>query len=228
MAAVLAGGAGSALSHWSAASLLKLRAGAGPRTHVISPRRRRNSGAITFHLALLPDDELTETDHIPVTSPGRTILDLARHVSTPALHRMVEAAERLSPWEGPSIPELLGRYPRRAGTRKLRAVLATPLAMTRSEVEARFLYLLDAWGLPRPRMNLVICGFEVDCVWPDRRLVVELDAFGTHGSSAAFERDRKRDRVLQAAGWTVIRITATQLAEEASAIRCDLARLLSS
>lgn len=103
---------------------------------------------------------------------------------------------------------------------------ATPLAMTRSELEARFLYLIDEWNLPRPQMNVTVLGFEVDCIWPEQRLIVELDIFETHGSTDAFERDRRKDRVLRTAGLTVIRITARQLDEEMAAIRADLARLV--
>ena len=226
MAAVLASGDGAVLSHWSAASLWRLRSGLGPRTHVTIPRRRRGRPTIALHFALLPSDEVTERNGIPVTTPGRVLLDLAPFLSLAALHRMFEAAERLRPWHGPAMPDLFNRYRGRAGIPKLRAIMATPLAMTRSELEARFLYLIDEWDLPRPRTNVTVLGFEVDCVWPDRRVIVELDAFGTHGSSEAFERDRRRDRVLRAAGWTVIRITGRQLDEEPTAIRADLGQLV--
>jgi hypothetical protein len=226
MAAVLAAGAGGVLSHWSAASLWGLRAGAGPRSHVTTPRKRCSTPAIAFHNGTLQGDEVTACIGIPVTSPGRVVLDMASHLAVPQLHRVLEAAERLRPWHGPSVPDLIARYPRRAGTSKLRSILRAPLAMTRSDLEACFLHLIDRWGLPRPRMNISILGFEVDCVWPEQRLIVELDGFGTHGSRSAFERDRRRDRALEAAGWTVVRITATQLAEEPGALRADLMQLL--
>jgi very-short-patch-repair endonuclease len=75
-------------------------------------------------------------------------------------------------------------------------------------------------------MNTTIDGYEVDCVWPEQRLIVELDGFDTHRTTFAFERDRARDRRLQAAGWTVVRITWRQLVDEPEAIRADLTRLL--
>jgi very-short-patch-repair endonuclease len=226
MASVLAGGEDAALSYWSGASLLRLRMGTGPRTHVTVPRRRRNTSTITFHYVELPDDEITSEDGIPVTSPGRVVLDLAPHLRISALHRVLEAGERMPRWRGPSIPELLDRYPRRAGAPKLRAMIAAPVVMTRSELEARFLYLIDEWELPRPKMNLAVLGYEVDCVWPEQKLIVELDVFETHGSRFAFERDRRRDRKLKLAHWEVIRITAVQLVEEPDAVRADVARLL--
>lgn len=75
------------------------------------------------------------------------------------------------------------------------------------------LALLDDHGLPRPETNTVVEGFEVDAAWREAKLIVELDGFATHGTRKAFERDRKRDRRLQAAGWRVIRLTWQQLAE---------------
>ena len=78
--------------------------------------------------------------------------------------------------------------------------------------EAKFLTFLDDWGFDRPEVNTIIDGLEVDAAWRDARLIVELDGYATHGTRAAFERDRKRDRRLTAAGWRVIRLTWWQLA----------------
>jgi very-short-patch-repair endonuclease len=80
--------------------------------------------------------------------------------------------------------------------------------------------------LPRPRVNCVVEPFEVDFHWSGQRLIVELDGHASHHTIAAFERDRARDRALQAAGWHVIRITWHQLHDEPARIAADLARLL--
>lgn len=127
---------------------------------------------------------------------------------------------------GPSIDELLDRYPRRAGTPALRRSAAQPLGVTRSELEARFLHLLSEWGLPAPQTNVAVAGLEVDCVWPEQRVIVELDGFAAHGSRFAFERDRRRDRALQAAGWVVVRVTWRQLEDDADLVLADLRALL--
>ena len=70
-------------------------------------------------------------------------------------------------------------------------------------------------GLPRPRVNsLVDVGseqLEVDFHRPDRRLIVETDSWEHHKTRAAFERDRRRDQLLTARGWMVIRVTWRQL-----------------
>ena len=69
-------------------------------------------------------------------------------------------------------------------------------------------------------------GFEVDAVWRDARVAVELDGRDTHGTATAFERDRERDRILQAAGWRVVRITYRQMRLGREALVADLHRLL--
>jgi very-short-patch-repair endonuclease len=99
--------------------------------------------------------------------------------------------------------------------------------LTRSELEERFLAFLDAHDLPRPSVNCAVEGFEVDFHWPDQRLIVELDGRAAHHTLTAFERDRARDRALQAAGWRVVRITWHQLQYEPTQIAGDLIRLLS-
>jgi len=59
-----------------------------------------------------------------------------------------------------------------------------------------------------------------------QRLVAELDGHASHGTSAAYERDRARDRVLNAAEWRVVRITWRQLHREPEAVAADLRALL--
>jgi very-short-patch-repair endonuclease len=83
--------------------------------------------------------------------------------------------------------------------------------LTRKELEARFRAFVRSTGLPLPRFSANVQGYECDCVWPDHAFIVELDGRAVHDTTAAFERDRERDRVLIAAGWRVIRITWRQL-----------------
>jgi very-short-patch-repair endonuclease len=85
-------------------------------------------------------------------------------------------------------------------------------------------------GLPHPEMNAPIAlrnGFvEADCVWRRARVIAELDGRAVHGTRAAFERDRSRDRALNAAGWRVIRITWRQLTQDADELAEDIRILL--
>jgi hypothetical protein len=217
MAAVLYAGADCVLSHWSAGALLRLRRGGGPLSHVTCPRRLASTAGIRMHYAQLPPDEITEEQGIPVTTPARTLLDLAPSLPSFVLARMVEAA----PSRGASLAELLERHAGRAGVPKLREALAKPGYMTRSDFEAHVLHLLEKAKLPRPEVNAVVEGYEVDLLWRDRGVIAELDTYVTHGSRTAFVRDRERDRKL-AARWRVVRLTD----QDTAAGIDDLSRLL--
>ena len=79
--------------------------------------------------------------------------------------------------------------------------------MTRSDLEATVLEAMEGAELPQPQVNVVVEGYEVDFVWREHRVIAELDTYVTHGSPAAFQRDRERDRKLTLAGWRVLRMT---------------------
>ena len=85
---------------------------------------------------------------------------------------------------------------------------------------------MRAARLPRPETNVRVAGYEVDFLWRDHKLVVEVDGFAFHATRAAFERDRARDATLQAAGYRVIRLTWRQLTDEPHAVVARLASLL--
>ena len=83
-------------------------------------------------------------------------------------------------------------------------------------------------GLPQPRTNVKIGRHERDFVWPEQRLIVEVDSWTFHGTRQAFERDRETDAELTAAGWRVMRVTWRQLTQEPEAVIARLARALYS
>ncbi len=228
MAAVLAGGPGAVLSYRSAGMHWGLARG----DHVVEvtvPVRRRARAGIRGHEATLAPDERTIHEAIPVTTPTRTLFDLASVLRERQLERAINEAEVRRLWDRTSLAALLERYPRHRGNPIIRSALERRrqgATVTRSELEELFVELLDAAGLPRPELNALIEGFEVDAVWRDRRLIVELDGRGFHSTAAAFERDRARDRALQAAGWRVVRLTYRQLRDMPEAVLADLRRLL--
>jgi very-short-patch-repair endonuclease len=187
--------------------------------------RRRG---ITSHESLLADDEREVVDGIPVTSPFRTIFDLAAVLDKRALQRAWHEAEVRELRDRVSLPMLLERYPGRRGTRNLRALLKTPepVGFTRNDFEEAFVALVNAHDLRRPRMNapLALRGrfFEIDALWEAERVAVELDSRGVHGTKKNFESDRQRDRILLAEGWRTMRVTWRQLQEEPAEIAADL------
>ncbi|HEX5989357.1 MAG TPA: DUF559 domain-containing protein [Solirubrobacterales bacterium] len=192
------------------------------------PDRRVRRDGIVGHRAYLREDEWVVEDGIPVTSPFRTIFDLAAVVGRWEVERAWHEAEVRQLTDRVSLPMLLGRYPGRRGTRVLRGLLGAgePVGITRNEFEEAFLALVDAHGLPRPRMNapLSLRGrfIEVDALWKRQRLAVELDSRGVHGTKKRFESDRRRDRTLVAEGWKTMRVTWEQLRDEPEEIAADL------
>ena len=229
-AAVLAGGSGAALRRRSASALWGFHAG-GARIEVATPTQRRSRDGILFHHAKLRPDELTEHDGIPVTTVPRTLFDLATVLRPRQLERALNEVEALQLWNELSLLDLLHRYPGRPGAAAIRALLAARdqgATIIRSELELKFLELLDAAGLPSPETNVFIEGLEVDCLWRAQRLAVELDGRDFHSTRAAFERDRERDRILQVAGWRPVRVTWRQLHASPQRLARDLQRLLSA
>jgi very-short-patch-repair endonuclease len=85
---------------------------------------------------------------------------------------------------------------------------------TRSELEWRFLRLCRRHRVPPPEVNVRVGRTEVDFLWPDAALVVEVDGYRYHRGRSAFERDHGRDLRLRDRGYSVIRLTQRQLLEE--------------
>jgi very-short-patch-repair endonuclease len=177
---------------------------------------------------VIAEDEREVVDGIPVTSPFRTIFDLAAVLDRRGLERALHEAEVRGLRDRVSLPMLLERYPGRRGSRNLRALLESkePAGFTRNDFEEAFVALVDEHGLPRPRMNadLALRGrfFEIDALWERQRVAVELDSRTVHGARKNFESDRQRDRILLAEGWRTMRVTWRQLQEEPEAIAADL------
>ncbi len=233
MGTVLFCGSEAVLSHRSAAALWGLRTYSGA-IEVTAPSKTRSRGSIRRHFADLPADEKTERGGIPLTTAPRTIFDLAATEPTARVEQALRQQERLRLYDALSLDHLLDRYPRHRGNRKVRECLRRlrdlPDGVTREALEARFLVFLDQCGFPRPRLNawLTVHGhrYQVDCLWPAQKVIVELDGYETHGTRHAFESDRDRDRRLIAAGYRGPRITWRQLHEIPEEVATDLRALL--
>jgi very-short-patch-repair endonuclease len=177
-------------------------------------RRRRDR--IVTHGCQTDEEDRASHDRIPVTSVARTLLDLAEVVDRRRLERAFEAAERMRLLDLRAVEQVCERGRGRRGLRQLRALLPSlrPAPTTRSDLERDFLDFCRDHELPIPTMNADVAGFEVDALWPQERLVVELDGFEFHRTRAAFERDRARDAAIQLAGHRVVRLTHRRLETE--------------
>jgi very-short-patch-repair endonuclease len=120
------------------------------------------------------------------------------------------------------------RVPHRKGTAAVRALLTAEHdpAFTRRALERRMLALIRQAQLPPPKTNVKLKGFEVDFFWPEHGLVVETDGGQFHNHPRAFETDRRRDQILIAAGFRVMRITWRQLRDEPLAVVARLTAAL--
>ncbi|HEY8770933.1 MAG TPA: type IV toxin-antitoxin system AbiEi family antitoxin domain-containing protein [Thermoleophilaceae bacterium] len=226
MAAVLACGPRALLSHGSAALHwgLPWRQNKWIDVTVPTPGGRRRRRLVVVHRARLEAREVSVKDGVPVTSPSRTLVDLADYGRSRPVERALDEAAYLRL----DVSALLPRQGRR-GSGVVAELLARHDAgttRTRSDMEEIFLALCRDHGLPEPQVNTEIEGYEADFAWPPQRLIIETDGHGAHGTRAAFERDRLRDAELVAAGWRVVRITYGRLLAQPQAVAAQLSRLL--
>jgi hypothetical protein len=147
---------------------------------------------------------------IPVTSPPRTLLDLASILPYKPLRRAVRQAQFLGLVSVVQLNETLGRSRRRRGVRTLRRITAAGPAPTRSELEDVILDLILEAGLAHPDVNvpLRLAGRRVilDFRWP-QRLVVEADGAAWHDNDLARADDADCQALLEAHGERVVRVT---------------------
>jgi very-short-patch-repair endonuclease len=204
MAAVLACGPGATLSHDTAAAAWELRRNDG-LIHVTVRGSRKAPKGIKLHRSpALTAAETTAIRGVPVTTPARTIVDLARRLSADELEPIVDLADQRGIVDFAAL--------RSARSASLKAVLrAYDPAPTRSELERRFLRLCRRHKIARPETNALIHGYLVDFVWRDRRLIVEVDGYAYHRTPRRFESDRERDVELSTKGWRTLRFTWRQV-----------------
>ncbi len=230
LAAVLAVGDCAIVSHRSAAEIWGIAAAPGDAVEItLVARNRRSRDGIRVHrVATLPADERALHNGIPVTSPARTLLDFASQVRRDQRERAIAEAYALRLTDERTLRKVIARHPRRPGAVLLRAELDREggPAFTRREGERRMLELIREAGLCTPLVNRKIAGYEADFVWPEQRLIVEVDGFQFHSHRRAFEHDRKRDAAHLLAGYRVIRITWRRLTEERVAVAVIIARAL--
>jgi very-short-patch-repair endonuclease len=233
MAAVLAHGPHAALSHRSAGQLWGVYPRSQIAPEVTSPGSQKTKKGIVAHRGTLLRDEVVWVRGIAVTSVPRTIGDLAATRPEREVERAWSEMEVRELRDRLSVPRLMERYPGRKGSALL-ARLATgkepSVGITRNDFEEAFLALIDRCGLPRPRMNAHFPVrdrfYEIDCLWLDRRVAIELDGGAAHKTTKAFEDDRERDRILTAEGFTTARVTWHHLHDSPVELAADLRRIL--
>jgi len=226
LAAVLACGAGSVVSHDSAAVLWGIRPPIeGPIDVTLAADRVRQDGIRSHRTTTLHPADTRTLRGIAITSPARTLLDIAPQLAPPDLAAAVERAQVKRLVTKRDIAAAMGRAPRRAGASALRALVDEP-AFTRSAAERCLLALLRAAKLPLPAFNARAEGYEVDALWRAERVVLEFDSYEFHATRAAFERDRRRDAAHTRARYVVLRTTWRELTGEPCVLVARIAETL--
>jgi very-short-patch-repair endonuclease len=214
MAATLACGPKAVLSHGSAAELWGI--GKEPDGQIEVSLRvfsaRERPGMRIYRRPRLEDRDVTAFSCIPVTGVVRTLIDCSRHLDTAGIERMINEADARRLIRLDALRAELEGRPGQWGVGKLRDVIdQRTFRLTDSELERRFLSLVESAGLPLPETGRWLNGFKVDFFWPDLGLVVETDGLTYHRTPAQQARDRVRDQAHTAAGLAHLRFIHAQV-----------------
>lgn len=207
-AAVLASGVGAALGYRSAAQHWNLRPSSTAAIEVVVPRDTtpQHRDVIVHRHPRMQPDEATVHVGIRTTTVARTLVDLAAVLPAHALRRAVGQADVLRLFDLHAVRTILARHPGHPGRAALERVLDawTDPATVRSPQEAAFPDLCARFGFPRPVMNAEVLGMEIDAVFFDQRVAVELQSYAFHSGAIQWENDHEKRARLVAAGWTVL------------------------
>jgi very-short-patch-repair endonuclease len=229
-AALLYCGDDVVLSHGTAAALWGLVPEAPPEVSVtlVGHNVGRPTGLRIHRVVALDVRDVRLRYGLPVTSPARTMIDFAGEAPSAAVEAALNEARVLRLLTDETLREAMGRCPLRKGVGRLGALLRAERGpfVTRSETERRLRCIVERGELSRPQFNVWLFGHLVDAVWPEAKLVVEVDGYNVHGHRRAFESDRRRDQQLAAQGFVVVRVTARQLRDEPMAVLARLAQAL--
>jgi very-short-patch-repair endonuclease len=214
MAAVLACGPRALVSHETAAELWGIRpARDGPIEISVPLTVQRSLTGVRLHRRRsLGDQDRAVKSRIPLTSPVRTLVDLAARLPAAAVEAAVNEADNKDRLDPEGLRRALEQMSSQSGVPALRRLLdRRTFRLTDSELERRFLRLVERTGLPVPQTGVSVNGFRVDFFWPELGLVVETDGLRYHRTPAQQAKDRRRDQVHTAAGLTTLRFTHAQV-----------------
>lgn len=221
MAAVLACGPDAVLSHDSAAALWGVRTWP-TQPELTAPHQRRRGGIRTHRSKTLTRTDIRRHRNIRVTGPSRTILDIEPRLTD---RQLVRAVNELRLQEHLRATEL-GRLLK--ASKRVARLIDPEQAPTRSGKEDEFVAFCRRHGLPIPKTNTKLFGHEVDALFEDEKVIVEIDHWDTHKSYGSFESDRLRDAIGAEHGYLTVRVTTARLAhdglDEARRLHRTLAR----
>jgi very-short-patch-repair endonuclease len=225
MAAVLSYGPHAVLSHGSAAALWTICKETERCIHVtaLPQTDRRHAGIVAHRRSTLAVGDITRHNAIPVTTPIRTLVDLAVRLAPSELEAAVNQADKRDLVDPEQLRADLNTRKGQQGVRPLRILLdRRTFVLTDSELERRFLPIARRAGLGLPQTQVRLNGFKVDFFWPDLGLVVETDGLRYHRTPAQQARDRVRDQAHAAAGLAHVRFTHWQVRYDPTTVQDTL------
>jgi predicted transcriptional regulator of viral defense system len=231
---------GGVVSHHTACRLHESAAVASDQLTITVQRGHKKVSPEGIHLhrtRSLAADETMERRRIPVTSPLRTLSDMATvlddtqllELATDFLGRRIVAADQLRKYVTTGGAASERRY-----VGKLREVVRRLLedGPYESAAETRLHQLLLRAAIPDPVRQLSVCDRQgkligrLDFAWPDRLVNLEMDGFGFHSSPEAFHENRRRDVRLARLGWQVLRTSPAELDAGATELLASLRDVL--
>jgi very-short-patch-repair endonuclease len=225
MAAVLSCGPTAVLSHVSAAALWAMFPSAGEAIHVSVPAhvKRQRPGIVVHRRPRLAISDVDRYRQIPVTTPIRTLVDLATVLSRHQLEAAISETDKRDLVDVETLRGALDDMAGQPGVAALRKTLDRhTFRLTESELERRFLPLARRAGLATPETGRRVNGFRVDFYWPELGLVVETDGLRYHRTPAQQVRDHRRDQAHIVAGLTSLRFTHSQIRFEEKQVEATL------
>jgi very-short-patch-repair endonuclease len=225
--ALLACGPKSVLSHGSAATLYGIYRRWDMPFEVTVPTKRRRRG-IRIHRAKLTRRDISIPEGIRVTSPARTLLDMAPRLTDKQRRRAFNKLRLSHNLTEEQLRDVLERFPRHPGAQRLRALARMHRGATRSGLEDKFADFCERRGLPEPRVNEKINGREVDAYFPNERLIVEVDGYDVHSGRVSFEDDRDRDAEMLALDLPTVRVTEQRIDNDPEREAARLRRILAN
>lgn len=229
MAAVLASGPDARLSHRSA---LELRGYLEPRPDLwlqVTVPGRRVPGANRLrihHTDAFAPDELDVVNGVPTTSAARSVIDFAAQAPVWEVTKAYEEGIIQDAFDRDEMIRLLVRHRGRRGITKVRALVDrdAPPSVTIEEAHRRLLELIRSSRLPHPRTEVQLGSYRADILWPDAKLIVEMDGAAFHNQAFRIERDKRRDGELAAQGYLTIRVTWKELTQNPTAVISRISR----
>jgi very-short-patch-repair endonuclease len=223
LSALLAAGDGAILSHGTAAWRWRIIPAPPSLMQLALPRDRAQiDGLQLFVSGRYRAGDTALNGRFPTTTVARTLLDLATRYTRGALLRALAEAEFHHDLRPPDIERTLRRgHP---GSANLRAALhehAPGYGQMKSFLERRFRTLLIRRAIELPLRNQEIGPWTVDCLWPDRRVAVELDG-RQHERPRQADRDDDRDLWLRRNRYVARRYGKRQLDERPDDVIADL------